>query len=265
MIMQHEDFLELDFKDKIISLYGKNNKLNDKKLHSYKGGKLQGKVNVPALLDLHSGMETEESLCYMNEFIKIIKLYLNTLDNNKVYKLLPSVKGQSSFSDEVSIHTISEGIMISKNTDAINLAMRLRFDLVSTIARYSFFLFLINKKKLEAETCEILFLFKEWLSNYDFYGLFENVGRRQKQINISLWESIQRKDQSKELKSILSRSTVNIPGEYREILMDKYGIPVVIDGNQYFKVKIAAAPLLKEGRKISVFRSQSRHKMKKSC
>jgi hypothetical protein len=47
--------------------------------------------------------------------------------------------------------------------------------------------------------------------------------------------------------------------------MDKYGIPVVIDGNQYFKVKIAAAPLLKEGRKISVFRSQSRHKMKKSC
>jgi len=67
--------------------------------------------------------------------------------------------------------------MISKNTDSINLAMRLRFNLVSTIARYSFFLFLINKKKLEAETCEILFLFKEWLSNYDFYGLFENVGR----------------------------------------------------------------------------------------
>ena len=93
MIMQHEDFLALDFKDKIISLYGKNNKLNNKKLHSYKGGKLQGKVNVPALLDLHSGMETEESLCYMNEFIKIIQLYLNTLDNNKVYKLLPSVKG----------------------------------------------------------------------------------------------------------------------------------------------------------------------------
>jgi len=87
-------------------------------------------------------VETEESLCYMNEFVQIIQLYLNTLDNNKVYKLLPAVKGQSSYSDEVSIHTISEGIIISRGTDATNLALRLRFDLVSTISRYS----------LEAET-----------------------------------------------------------------------------------------------------------------
>jgi len=35
MIMKHADFATLSFKDKIISLYGKNNKLDDMKLHNY--------------------------------------------------------------------------------------------------------------------------------------------------------------------------------------------------------------------------------------
>lgn len=129
----------------------------------------------------------------------------------------PSFKGDSSITGESSIHTISDGIIISRNTNANNLAIRLRFDIVSSIARYS----------LDPVTCELILLFKEWLSDYDFYWLFEVV---EKNINISLLESILSRDKSKELKAIMSRVDVNIPGSYASILMDKYGKEVVIDG-----------------------------------
>jgi hypothetical protein len=75
-------------------------------------------------------------------------------------------------------------------------------------------------------------IFKEWLSEDDFFGSFANV---EKVINQVLEETLQEHkiDDDKILKDIEKRINVNYQGKYSEIIMGDYGEPVHLNRSNY--------------------------------
>jgi hypothetical protein len=87
----------------------------------------------------------------MNEFIGIIRFYLDSLDDKKVYKLIPTVVGEDIIYGGKRYLPVCDSITITKNVDQINLAEKLRFDINRTVSLYN----------IDSTTSELLFLVKE--------------------------------------------------------------------------------------------------------
>jgi hypothetical protein len=99
------------------------------------------------------------------------------MKENLTYKMLPYIRvreqdGGSTF------YKISDGIIVSKNSNGKNLCVKLKYDLNNIYTRYGF---------LNVDTNDLFVLSKLWLSDKDFYGSFENV---EKAINSIIKESI---------------------------------------------------------------------------
>jgi len=66
------------------------------------------------------------------DFVNHIKSFLASLEDNKTYKIIPCIK-ETQLNGEFQVKTISTGLIVSKNTDVLNICEKLKFDINSCI------------------------------------------------------------------------------------------------------------------------------------
>jgi hypothetical protein len=140
-----------------------------------------GSLNIPLalgrLLDSENYENSQTFNESLNNLIKILNDLLDSLESNLTYKFSCCIKSTDTLSNQNYYNIISESIIITKNSIPEDLAEKIKFDLQSTINRYS----------LEDNTNSIFIIYKEWLSHKDFWGQFSEV---ENIVNQSLVENI---------------------------------------------------------------------------
>ncbi len=104
---------------------------------------------------------------------------------------------------------------------------KLKFDINSCIHKYGF----------DNNYCEFALMFKEWLTDDDFFVSFVKV---EEVINEIIKDSnkVNKLSGKKELTDIRKRISINYQGKYVDIIMGEYGEKVLIGNKELFKLSI---------------------------
>jgi len=217
-IILSDEFRKLNMQEKMYWTFGENwrdkfKRTSIAKTNKYSQFNFGVKVKIPLLTEFETfeSIDTDDSKDSFNHFVEHLIIFLNTLDDNSSYKLTPLIK-ETQNNGQVTIRTISTGIIVSKNINPWNLGEKLKFDMNSCIQKY----------QLDILNCEFKLIFKKWLSENDFFGSFANV---EKVIDNILTDSIKevKIDDDKVLKDIRKRINTNFQGKFTDIIMDQYG------------------------------------------
>jgi len=226
-LISSKEFINSNWNDKLKKIENLGYKVNPRKIadrNKYNVWNNNMEINIPSLLENDHSKLFNESL---NDLIKLIQDMLDSLESNKTYKLLACIKSPEN--NKNLIYTISESIIITKNSNPKDLAEKMIFDLHSIINRYG----------LENNINSFYIMIKQWLSHEDFWGQFSEVEKVVHQILVDSVSKL-KMDKNKEFKKVEYRckNIKLLQGKYTNVLMDKYGEEIIIDGNKLFKLDI---------------------------
>lgn len=137
-----------------------------------------------------------------------LTLFINNLEENKIYQALPVIMFDNEESDNK--YTITQGLKISKLTSGYILSKRL----VSRIDQLKW----EYKGRMSEGEAKLVILYKEWLTDANYYGFVEKATV----INKDTEKNFLISDKLKNL-TIPGISHHKIMGAYSDIIMDEYG------------------------------------------
>jgi len=199
-----DEFRKLNMEEKMLLTFNWRSKFKATsiaKTNKFSQFKFGVKVDLPLLTEFESfeNIENDISKESFNKFVEQIIIFLNSLEDKKTYKITPLIK-EVNTEGQVTVKTISTGIIIivSKNINPLNLCEKLKFDINSCVQKY----------QLDFVSCEFGLIFKQWLTDDEFFGSFAKV---EKVIDNMLTDSIKaiKTDDDKVLKDIQKRISIN--------------------------------------------------------
>ena len=202
-----------------------NQKMN-KDLSKFIGGGYTSYKNVNSLGFLIELLENK------NIFVNNLTNYLENLEDNKTYTLLPVVRWIDDVTGLTRSISISESFKVTKFVDIDLIYEKLNDYIIKALYRYD----LINSN------IELVLMNRVWLDINDFNVKKDDFYSITNTIN----NSLSKKSNINDL--LFHKRFANIENDkYNNIIMDNYGIPIISNGlvndfrlneNQYINVKL---------------------------